>query len=43
MVEKANSVIAMDKEWVWLIVQAKRLGLEADDVRYFLLEEQIKK
>ena len=41
--EKTDNRVALDLEWVSLVLQAKRLGLKAEEVRLFLEEEQKEK
>ena len=39
--EKTDSMVALDFEWLLLILKAKGLGLKAEEVRLFL--EEMKK
>lgn len=41
-VEKAEDVVTIDVEWLKLILQAKGLGLNKEEVRVFLEEEKNK-
>ena len=40
--EKTESMVALDIEWLVLILKAKGLGLKAEEVRFFLEEEKKK-
>ena len=40
--EETDNMVALDVEWLLLIIQAKGLGLKAEEVRLFLEEEQKK-
>lgn len=41
-VEKTESIVTLDFEWVLLIIKARGLGLKAEEVRFFLEEEKKK-
>lgn len=40
IMNEAEKMAGMDREWVALIKEAKMLGLTIDDIRIFLLEHQ---
>ncbi|MCR2822610.1 anti-repressor SinI family protein [Lederbergia panacisoli] len=41
MGELKRYIIEMDKEWLTLIMEAKKLGLEKDEVRDFLRKKKL--
>nr|WP_285865231.1 anti-repressor SinI family protein [Lederbergia lenta] len=32
----------MDKEWMWLIIEAKNLGIAKEEIRQFLEKKRVK-
>ncbi|MHA6252383.1 DNA-binding anti-repressor SinI [Oceanobacillus sp. CAU 1775] len=40
--ENTSSMVTLDLEWLVLILQAKGIGLNPEEVRYFLREEEKK-